>query len=549
MTLKSTCSPFAKLTLLVTAGLLLSACQMTPPWQNSDNTTTTSTEFTQPLMVPDAEQASTLWQTTANEEVATDTVDATPIVVSPQDQEVLWERIRQQLTFDIPERQRLRVQRDWYLRNPAYMDRVAQRAEPFLYLIVEEIEKRELPLELALLPIVESAFDPFAYSHGRASGVWQFIPGTALQYGLDINWWYDGRRDVYAATQAALDYLEYLYRFFDGNWMHALAAYNSGEGRVRNAIRNNRKRGLSTDFWDLNLPKETRAYVPKLLALSDILKRYDEYEFSFYPIANTPYLDTVEVEAQIDLARAAEMSGLTLEQLHHYNSGYNRWATDPEGPHRLLLPFPNADQLRENLAQTDAKDWVRWERHEVQSGESLLVIAKQYQTTPDVIQDVNNINGSIIRAGDHLLIPVATRDLEAYSLSAESRLAATQARPAGKHRLNYTVASGDTLWDISREYKVNLRSLAQWNGMAPTDMLRPGQNLVIWLERINDSNRQGVIRSLSYQVRNGDSLARIANRFKVTIAQIEQWNQINRRNYLQPGQRLRLFVDVTKVSI
>ncbi|PTB86558.1 lytic transglycosylase, partial [Pseudidiomarina aestuarii] len=178
----------------------------------------------------------------------------TVVVIAPQDETNIWFRIQRQLMMEAPEVPRLISQRDWYLRNPAYMERVAKRAQPFMHLIVEEIEKRGMPLELALLPIVESAFDPFAYSHGRAAGIWQFIPGTARHYGLEINWWYDGRRDVHAATHAALDYLDALHTMFDGNWLHALAAYNSGEGRVRGAIRKNQRTGKPTDFWSLDRP-------------------------------------------------------------------------------------------------------------------------------------------------------------------------------------------------------------------------------------------------------------------------------------------------------
>lgn len=478
-----------------------------------------------------------------------DTPDVEPeqvVVIAPQEETNIWSRIQRQLTMEAPELPRLVSQRDWYLRNPSYMERVAKRAQPFMHLIVEEIENRGLPLELALLPIVESAFDPFAYSHGRAAGIWQFIPGTARHYGLEINWWYDGRRDVHAATHAALDYLTALHTMFDGNWLHALAAYNSGEGRVRGAIRKNQRAGKPTDFWSLDLPRETRAYVPKLLALADILKHHETYQYSWVPIDNQPYLAVVHADAQIDLAKAAEQAGLTLEQLHHYNSGYNRWATDPQGPHRLLLPQANAKQLESWLASSDAKDWVQWTRHQVKNGESLLVIAKKYHTTVDAIRQANTISGSMIRAGDHLLIPVATRDLTEYSLSAEQRLADTQSTPRGQHKIEHRVVSGDTLWDISRHYNVNLRALAKWNGMAPTDPLRPGRALVVWLPE--DEKPSGVIRSLSYRVRSGDSLARIANRFGVKITDIEKWNQISRQNYLQPGQQLKLFVDVTRLN-
>ena len=470
----------------------------------------------------------------------------TPVIVTAQQEADLWVRIQRQLSFIAPEHQRVVAQRNWYLRNPAYMERVAKRAAPFMYMIVEEIERRQMPLELALLPIVESAFDPFAYSHGRAAGIWQFIPGTARNYGLEINWWYDGRRDVLASTHAALDYLEALHKRFDGDWLHALAAYNSGEGRVERAIRANARAGKATDFWALDLPRETRAYVPKLLALADILKHHERYQYSWTPIDNQAYLAVVEVASQIDLATAAEQAGLSLKQLHHYNSGYNRWATDPQGPHRLLLPIAHAHQLQQWLARADRSEFVQWTRHQVKSGESLLVIAKQYHTTVDAIRTANELRGNLIRAGDFLLIPVATRDLAEYSLSADQRLAATQATNRGNFKIEHRVVAGDTLWDISRKYDVNLRSLASWNGMAPTDPLRPGKNLVVWLPQQQAAG--AVMRSIQYQVRSGDSLARIADRFNVTIADIEKWNQINRRKHLQPGQRLKLYVDVTRIN-
>ena len=461
----------------------------------------------------------------------------------------LWQRIRQQLQFKAPENPRLQAQRNWYLSHPDYLERVGKRAEPFLHLIVEEIEKRQLPMDLVLLPIVESAFDPFAYSHGSASGVWQFIPGTARHYGLDINWWYDGRRDVYAATHAALDYLEDLYDYFDGNWMHALAAYNSGQGRVGRAIRKNQRAGKPTDFWSLDLPRETRAYVPKLLALSDILANSDKYGIVWYPIENQPQLEVVELPAQIDLAKAADMAGMPLELLHTYNSAYNRWSTAPSGPHRLLLPQQNAQQFEQAIANSDPKQWLSWQRHQVRSGESLLTIAKQYHTSVEVIQQVNDISSHIIRAGEFLLIPVASNDLSDYTLSQGQRLLATQDRQRDGSKTEYVVQAGDTLWDISRMYDVGTRELAKWNGMAPGDFLRPGQKLVIWSKNSSSSERAaGLIRTITYQVRNGDSLARIADKFNVSIRDIEQWNNINRSRYLQPGQRLTLKVDVTNVS-
>lgn len=531
-----------KLIMLTLSASVLAACQSTPT-ETAKITKTNQQDQSANVAAP-ATQSS---QTDAQVQLLNpELITPLPVVeeVTPQQEADLWQRIRRQLSMPIPENARIDAQRKFYLQHPAYMDRVAKRAAPFMHLIVEEIEKRDLPLELALLPIVESAFDPFAYSHGSAAGIWQFIPGTARQYGLDINWWYDGRRDVYSATHAALDYLTALNARFD-NWLHALAAYNSGGGRVNSAIRRNARAGKPTDFWSLDLPRETRAYVPKLLALADILRNQEKYQVSWLPIENQPYLRVVETDSQIDLALAAEMSGLELEQLHHYNSGYNRWATDPEGPHRLLLPVENAERLEQWLATADSAELVRWHRHKVKSGESLIVIAKHYHTTAHAIRQANNLTGHLIRAGDYLLVPAASRDLDDYSLSANQRLATTQSRQQGSYKIDHTIERGDTLWDLSRKYDVNLRQLAKWNGMAPTDPLRPGRKLVIWQ---GEEKTTGITRNIHYQVRSGDSLARIADRFNVTIRDIEKWNQINRRNYLQPGQRLKLIVDVTRIS-
>ncbi|MCK7459975.1 lytic transglycosylase [Idiomarina aminovorans] len=528
---------------MVASGLALSGCQNTMLF--SDNDPIKTNQPSELKLTPIPEQ---IISQPAEEQVAA----AEPVKLTPQQQDDLWVRIRQQLRFEVPDVPRVQSQRNWYVSHPEYLDRVAKRAEPYLHIIVEELEKREMPIDLALLPIVESAFDPFAYSHGSASGVWQFIPGTARRYGLDINWWYDGRRDVFAATHAALDYLQALHRYFDGNWMHALAAYNSGEGRVAAAIRKNERLNKPTDFWNLSLPRETRAYVPKLLALSEILANSEEYGIAWYPIENQPKLDVVETPAQIDLALAADMADMPLDLLHQYNSGYNRWATAPNGPHRLLLPNQNAEKFKQALSETEPKDWLSWTRHKVKSGESLLTISNKYNTSVDVIQQVNDISSHIIRAGDHLLIPVATLNIENYKLSKDQRREDRQDQKRSGKRLEHVVQSGDTLWDLSRAYSVNLRDLARWNSMAPGDYLRPGQELVVWTEAKPSSAVQSsinsIMRNIRYRVRSGDSLARIADKFNVTIRQIEQWNNIQRNRYLQPGQMLKLKVDVTEVS-
>ncbi|MFT7413178.1 MAG: membrane-bound lytic murein transglycosylase D [Paraglaciecola sp.] len=459
----------------------------------------------------------------------------------------VWQRVRNQFNFEFEDNRRIAAQRNWYLKHPNYMKRVAKRAKPFLRLIVEKLEQQDMPLELVLLPIVESAFDPFAYSHGRAAGMWQFIPSTGKRFGMKQTWWYDGRRDVMASTQGAIDYLNYLVDMYDGNWLHALAAYNSGEGRVRRAITKNKKAGKPTDFWNLDLPRETRAYVPKLLALADILANSDQYNFDWPKIDNIPFTQEVLVGSQIDLALAAQMAGLTVKQLHSLNPGYNRWATDPNGPYNLLLPIDKVEKFTTELAKTDNSQRLNWVRHKVRSGDSLLKLARKYHTTTHIISKVNELKSNMIIAGEHLIIPVALKSLDSYSLSQEQRLAKTQSKKRGAYKFNHMVKNGDTFWDLSREYKVNLRQLAKWNGMAPTDTLRPGKKLVVWVNNVSTGQRKdAVMRTLTYTVRNGDSLARIAGKFKVKVSDIQKWNQIKLKKYLQPGQKLKIFVDVTR---
>ena len=460
----------------------------------------------------------------------------------------VWQRVSDGLRFHIPDDKRVESQRNWYLKHPEYMKRVVTRAQPFLYYIVDEIEKRDMPMELVLLPIVESAFDPFAYSHGRAAGMWQFIPGTGKRFGMEQTWWYDGRRDVVASTQGALDYLTYLANMFDGNWLHALAAYNSGEGRVSKAIRANKKAGKPTDFWNLRLPRETRAYVPKLLALADILKNRDTYAYAWPEVENVAVIDIVDIGSQVDLAFAADLAGMSLKELHALNPGFNRWATSPEGPHRLVLPLDKASNFADALAKIDRNDRLNWVRYTVKSGDSLSEIASKYHTTVNVVKQVNELKSNTIRVGQAIMVPVALKALDAYSLSQGERLAATQNTKRSAHKITHTVKSGDTLWDIARKYKVSTKKLASWNGMAPNDMLKLGKTLVVWQDAPASKNSDAIIKQLTYTVRNGDSLSRIASKFDVRINDISKWNNINSKRYLQPGQKLKLFVDVTRLD-
>ncbi|MDJ0908318.1 MAG: LysM peptidoglycan-binding domain-containing protein [Woeseiaceae bacterium] len=485
------------------------------------------------------------------------TVDAfireLPVYVPPPPVDLL-DAIRRDFALEYEENSRIEAQRNWYVRHPDYLNRVFTRSQRYMPYIRDELERRGLPMELALLPIVESAYDPFAYSHGRAAGLWQMIPGTARRFGIEQNWWYDGRRDIVDSTRAALDYLEYLYDLNDGDWLKAVASYNSGEGNVLRAVRRNRDRGQPTDFWHLSVPRETRAYVPKLLALVDIVRDPSAYGLELVEVVDEPQFVVTEIGSQLDLALAAELAGVEVDTVYAYNPGYNRWSTNPSGPHTLVMPIDVADTFTAALENVPAGERVRWQRHLVRNGETISEIAEQYSTSIASIRSANNLRGNTIRAGHHLMIPVATRPLSDYSQSADARLARTQNRERDGNRVEHVVASGESFWTIGQRYKVSTRQLASWNGMAPGDTLSVGKTLVVWTNeeaapRTAPVSAYGsTTRRVNYTVRNGDSLYTIARRFRVTIGQIARWNNIDQNKILRPGQRLTMYVDVTQQS-
>jgi membrane-bound lytic murein transglycosylase D len=465
------------------------------------------------------------------------------------------DRLRGGFNLSYVDNNRTQAEKKWFVKHPEYLNRVFTRAQRYLPYIVDELERRGLPLELALLPIVESAYDPFAYSHGRAAGLWQMIPGTAKRFGIKQNWWYDGRRDVVDSTRAALEYLEYLHKFNNGDWLNAIASYNSGEGNVRRAVRRNNSANKPIDFWNLKLPRETSMYVPKLLALVEIVADPAKYNLTLPVVIDEPQFMVADIGGQLDLALAAELAGVDVDTVYQYNPGYNRWSTDPSGPHSLVMPIDVAEQFVVALNEVPQSERVRWARHKVKNGEAISQIAEKYNTTVATIRSANDLKGNTIRAGHHLMIPVATKPLSSYSKSADARLAKTQNRTRSGNKIEHVVQSGESFWTISQIYKVTTRQVAAWNGMAPRDTLSVGKKLVVWTNSAVDAPRTSptqalgnTTRKLNYTVRNGDSLYLIARKFRVGIDQIARWNKIDKNKLLRPGQKLTMYVDVTAQS-
>lgn len=264
----------------------------------------------------------------------------------------VWERLRRSMLIDIPNNKLVEQYRDWYIKNPKHLEIISERASPYLFFIVEELEKRDMPMEIALLPIIESSFDPSASSSKSASGLWQLTPSMAIYFGLEINKWYDGRRDVPASTIAALDMLEYLYHKTGNNWLYTFAAYNAGESRVLEAVKNNQLNGLTTEPWKLNLPKETTQYVPRLLALADVIKNADEYGITLRPIENSPSIEVININYQIDLNFTAQLANMTTMSLKKLNPSYKYSTTPPMGPHTIIIPIEKSESFKKNLLRS-----------------------------------------------------------------------------------------------------------------------------------------------------------------------------------------------------
>jgi membrane-bound lytic murein transglycosylase D len=292
------------------------------------------------------------------------------------------------------------------------------------------------------------------------------------------------------------------------------------------------------------------------LALAEVFRNAKAYQITLLPIADEPYFTTVDIQSQLDLALAAEMADLTIQDLYLLNPGLNRWATDPEGPHKLSLPLDRVESFLEKLQALPNEERLTWKRYKIRAGDTLSVIARKHATTTKVLRQVNKLKSNRIRAGKHLLIPVSSKGLNQYTYSAGQRKAAIQNRSRSGHKRSYTVKPGDSLWKIAKAHSVSHRKLAAWNGMAPGDLLKPGQKLIIWTNKAAPSSELSLINlqptgtqsRLRYKVKRGDSLSRIAQRFKVSVADLKRWNTLNTK-FLQPGQSLQLYVDVTEQTL
>ncbi len=382
----------------------------------------------------------------------------------------LWHKTRSnfKLTDDF-QHARVIEEIKFFNRFPRHMKKVSEQANPFYFYVLQEVMKRDLPSEVALLPVIESLYNPNAYSSGKASGIWQFIPSTAKYLGIEMNEWYDGRRDLITSTQTALDYLERYNKRFDGDWLLTFAAYNSGGGTVSKAIRKNKEKGLPTDYWSLKLPAETSKYVPRILAISAIVNTPQAYNVSLPSIPDQPYFNIVDLGSQIDLNKVAKMARLKKDHLLLLNAGFSHSVTPPRGPHRVLVPVKSAAGLELALASINKSERMNWTRYIVKSGDNLGSIANKYSTSVSIIKQVNSLTSSKLRINKKLLIPIA------LALNSSRSKAKTRSSRHKIHKIN----NGDTVWDIAKKHKITVRQILAYNGLSKNSTLRVGAALKI----------------------------------------------------------------------
>lgn len=424
----------------------------------------------------------------------------------------LWARMR--AGFAIPDLESPLVDRhtDWYANRPGYVQRVVERGRRYMHFVVEELEKRGMPLEIALLPMIESAYNPAAYSKAHASGMWQFIPATGRNYGLKQNWWYDGRRDVTAATRAALDYLEKLHGMF-GDWRLALAAYNWGEGAVSRAIDRNQRQGLPTDYESLRMPEETRNYLPKLQAVKNIISEPERYGLALDDVPNEPYFIRVAAPGQIDFKRAAQLAEVPLEEFRSLNPAHNRPVITADSG-SLLIPADKADVFNANLNALETP-LVSWQIYRLERNERIESVAARFGTTAAQLKVVNGVSaGHKLKAGSTLLVPI-------------SGARSAQARPANLNATDFQppemvveprthrAHKGDTLRGIAARYGVTIQQLMTWNRMR-TASVRSGQVLRVTGDATAAPRRAEVRQETPPTVqveakRRGKPVARIRN--------------------------------------
>jgi membrane-bound lytic murein transglycosylase D len=460
----------------------------------------------------------------------------------------LWVAIREDFQLNhYANNPEVQAQLNWFMHNQDYLDRTARRAAPYMYYIYQAVKARNLPSELVLLPIIESAYNPFVSSPMGAAGLWQIEPGTAHTFGLREDFWYDGRRDVTASTNAALDYLSYLQNYFGGDWLLAIAAYDTGEGNVESSIHRNARSGLPTDYWSLSLAQETEAYVPRLLALAIIISDPKDYPINLPPISNQPYLGEVEISSQISLAQAATMAGVSLTELKTLNPEYRRSTLDPHEPYKLLLPLDRVSVFKHNLLALPTNQGGLWSRYKVQPGDTWKKIAKRFNTSIGLIQEVNRITDQQPPVGVILLIPENQNNEAAIATAVtqetNDQTPATANNTADGALSNPTPAD-NTLTSNDSDNSSDSNNNDDVTVAAPdlSDAANLDASAMKSLDAQNAATTEkspGLhLYKIIHTVKPGESIASIALSHHVSADEVARWNNLSLHAHVKHGSKI-----------
>ena len=467
--------------------------------------------------------------------LAPNTLLTNDTALTPEQQADLWARLRQGFKLGDVDTPAVRQQERFYASKPEYMQRVAERARRYLYFITGEVERRGMPTEIALLPIVESAFMPKAQSGALASGLWQFIPSTGQRYGLERTWWYDGRQDVMAATYAALDYLQDLYNQF-GDWQLALAAYNWGEGGVGRALAKTRAKGLEDSFDTIHKPHETESYVPKLIAIRNLIAHPEAYGLTLPDMPNKPYFEPVSTGRHIDVQLAAKLADTSVEELLHLNPGLIRPVFAYKDDRKLLLPADKVETFEANLEHYD-KPLLSWQPYVTKHGESLQAVSDRFGISLAELRDVNKLGNGRVGNGQTILVPIRgdvdVSDRQNLAALIAGAAASVVDASAGKTEAaadarKHKVARGETLFSIAKQYGVKPDQLKQLNHLHG-NKVAVGQVLQLQADakpQLAAATAKPAHAGIRYVVvRRGDTLDEIARKHDVTVAELKRWNK------------------------
>ncbi len=475
--------------------------------------------------------------------IAPETIENSKQRIESENQtEDLWQKIRDDFGFSEMDNKLVRKHVKFYRERPEYLERILKRATIYLPYIYQKVDSMGMPSEIALLPIIESAFNPRARSRAGAVGLWQFMYFTGKQYGLKQNWWYEGRRDIIASTAAALDYLNYLHSLFGNDWSLALAAYNAGENGIHRAIRKNQNQNKSTRYSNLKLKQETRNFVPKLIAIKKIIANPEAYGINLPSLSSEPAFEIVQFNFQVDLAILAHWTDIQNYELEQLNPGLRRTVTPPGGPHRVLVPADKYDRVVSWKSGLHPSHAVVTVMYQVKSGDVLGAIAQRYNVSVASIKSINSMNSDLIRIGEVIRIPNPS------SISQHAEFI-NQNYNAGRQFI-HQVQRGDVLGTIAQRYNVSVANLRTANSLN-SDLIRVDQKLRIPIPNTIDQFASTPAAGYNlttgtrfvHKVKLGESLWRIARLYHVKVTNLLNWNDIDGDTYIQPGQSIVVYIN------